>query len=975
MLRPLLLALTLAAAFPAHAELPQAPEDLPVLEGPRILTYVDATYPPEALAEGREGAVELVVELDETGAVVAVEVARPAGHGFDEAAVAAVRAMTFAPARTLAGPVPIAFPYTYTFRPPSTGEDLPILEAPAVATYVEAPYPTEAEAAGIEGRVRLLVTLDDQGRVEDAAVTEPAGHGFDEAALAAVRAMTFTPARTAAGAVGVVFEFDYTFALAAAEPAPDAPLPVTLEGRVRQMGTRTALVGAKVRIVETDTTVETDAEGRFAVQGLPPGRYTLAVRAPDHEPLDQAAEVVAGEVTEAQLWVRALSYRENESIAFYDKDRTEVTRRVLSIEEIKRIPGTFGDPVKVIQTLPGAGRSPFGTGLLLIRGANPQDSAVYVDGIRLPIIFHLTGTTSVLSPEIVDRVNYLPGGYGAEFGRALSGTVDITTKRKFERNKLVLSTDILDAQAWFEGTFTGKGKGRKHGFAVGARRSYIDLLIPAFVGNTGFSIQPIYYDYQLKWLPELGPKDFLEVFVFGFQDILRIRTPPDQAQSADTAFQGDLGTVYQSHRFAITYERQFADNVKLRLQPSFGVNLNEFGIGDGFKLFNRNFIFQLRGELSWKPDPAVEILPGIDLIGGPYYFEFRSPLSFADLDDPLAERDPIGFDGQGTAWGTAPYLKINFRPLADRDRWVITQGVRYDSTVYFVGGGITFGEDVEPTTIQSWDPRFSSRLRVFRKGVMSGVLKASSGLYSQPPQPFQSIGLGTTARLFAERSWNSSIGFEHQINQAISWDLDVFYRKTDNLVVFSDAFGGVGANGQPFTNAGDGYAAGFELILRHAPVNRFFGWVSYTFSRSFRRNRPEDDYVPFNFDQPHIFSAQGGYTLPKDFGISAQVQVVSGNPYTPLTAGVYDADTDSYNGFSTAPPNSLRLPVFVQTSVRVDKTFTFKTWQLEAYLELINAIRGVNPEATVYSYDFSEFAFVRGLPLIPNIGLEVRYFP
>ena len=51
------------------------------------------------------------------------------------------------------------------------------------------------------------------------------------------------------------------------------------------------------------------------------------------------------------------------------------------MDEVRRIPGTFGDPVRVIQNLPGAARF-LGTGLLVIRGANPEDSGVYVDGIK-----------------------------------------------------------------------------------------------------------------------------------------------------------------------------------------------------------------------------------------------------------------------------------------------------------------------------------------------------------------------------------------------------------------------------------------------------------------------------------------------------------------------------------------------------------------------------------------------------------------
>ena len=55
------------------------------------------------------------------------------------------------------------------------------------------------------------------------------------------------------------------------------------------------------------------------------------------------------------------------------------------------MPGTFGDPVRIVQSLPGAARAPFGTGMLVLRGANPGDSKVYVDGEdlgRTPLVGH-----------------------------------------------------------------------------------------------------------------------------------------------------------------------------------------------------------------------------------------------------------------------------------------------------------------------------------------------------------------------------------------------------------------------------------------------------------------------------------------------------------------------------------------------------------------------------------------------------------
>ena len=61
--------------------------------------------------------------------------------------------------------------------------------------------------------------------------------------------------------------------------------------------------------------------------------------------------------------------------------------------------------------------------------------------------------------------------------------------------------------------------------------------------------------------------------------------------------------------------------------------------------------------------------------------------------------------------------------------------------------------------------------------------------------------------------------------------------------------------------------------------------------------------------------------------------------------------------------------------MRLDKLWTFKKWQLDTYVELLNVIRGVNPEFTLYNYDYSDYAYVRGLPFIPNIGIEARFWP
>ena len=854
-------------------------------------------------------------------------------------------------------------------------EELPILEMPQIQTYVEAPYPEAAKAAGLEGTVLLLVEIDEAGAVVNAEVLQPIGNGFDEAALDAVKQMTFTPARTEVGPVPVAFEFNYGFVLqkeVTTVPATNteevAPQIVNLDGSIREMGTRRKVEKAKVLVIADnfEAAAETDESGHFELRGVPTGNATVRIVSPGHVVLEKKIEIVAGQLTTANLWIRAEAYRENELVGLYRKEEEEVTRRTISIEEIRQIPGTFGDPVRVVQTLPGAARSPFGTGFLIIRGSNPEDSGVYVDGVRIPIIYHLTGTTSVLSPDLIEAVDYLPGGYGVQYGRSMGGIVDIKTKKSFEKNKIVWGTDILDTQLYFEGNV---GKKSKHGLAIGARRSYIDAFIPLFVGDD-FSIKPVYWDYQLKWIPPMGGDKRFSAFVYGFDDILTVSTPDDVAQGPDQDTQGDFLTKYSSHRLMMDYEQDFSEKLRLKITPSLGVDYGKFGLGNEFTLASTNVLAEVRAELQWKPSEAVEVVPGMDFIGGPWGFKFQSPFRFTDLDDPLAERESIAFEGHGTGWAPDFYVKANFRPLKNRDRWVITPGVRANGLIMVSAGDVTGGEESQKYSTFSVDPRLSTRFAI--NDHIS--LKASSGLYQQPPQPQELIGVGTEATTGFERSWSSSFGIEHRISPAIEWDLEGFYKDMDRLIVFNENWQGFGDIN--FINQGEGKSYGLEVILRHVKTKHFFGWISYTLSRSIRRDAPEDDWYSFDFDQPHIFSAQGGYDLPFDITVSAQVQFVSGNPTTPFNAGVYDVDGDFYNPFTVGDGyNSDRMPPFFQSSVRVDKLWTFKTWQLGTYVDLLNVVRGVNPEFTIYDYDYSEHAYVRGLPFIPNIGIEAKFYP
>lgn len=866
---------------------------------------------------------------------------------------------------------------------PDPGADaLPPLEAPPeVRDFVEAEYPADARAQGLEGEVLLRIAIDEAGAVTDAVVVEPAGHGFDEAAVEAALQLRFTPARTADGPTPVVVEFAYGFALGEDE----APAPINLEGTLLAMGTRAPVAQMPVDIRAADgTTVRavSDDGGRFSARGVPLGTATVTAGAEGYALASEPVEVVEGEVTAVTLYLRTPTTRANEMVVIGARESADITRRTISVEEIRRIPGTFGDPVRVIQNLPGAARAPLGTGLLVIRGANPEDSAVYVDGIRIPFIYHLGGYASVINPDLVEAVDYLPGGYGVEYGRSMGGVVDVKTKTTFpERSRVVWNTDALDTGVLYEGR---AGRNDQVGVAVAGRRSYIDGLLPVILPLTGADpdlvIQPRWYDYQLKLGEAVDDGGGTwSLFVFGFQDRLIASTPPGFAQGTDPDTQGDLGTTYETHRTYAVWQRPLNDRWTARVVPSIGVDGANFRLGDAFRINQWQLLVEVRSELVWEPSAAWKATAGVDFIGGWYWFDAQlafSPDVLADYD-PLDEREPWSTGGDGTAAGPDPYIDLLWRPLQDRDRLLINPGLRLNQVT------ITDSSLEAPMAeLTGVDPRLNTRLQATE----GGTFKLGAGLYHQPPQPFELWRPEGTVDLGFERAFASEVGWEQTLGPAISADVALFYKRLDDLIVQAPGFTDLGS--AYFVNAGIGRVYGSELMVRHAPVDRFFGWVSYTLSRSLRNDAgaqaadasalfggdPAQGWYPFDFDQTHILVAVAGYKLPRAWEVSGRVQYVTGNPTTPYEGGVYDLDQDFYFGYTTGRYNSERLPDFFALDLRVDKLYRFKTWQLEVYLDLLNAARGENPEFTLYNYDYTASRYIRGLPFIPSPGFQAEFY-
>jgi len=68
-------------------------------------------------------------------------------------------------------------------------------EKPETLYSVKPKYPELARNAGIEGEVRLVIIVNEDGTVGDVEVVKSLGFGCDEAAVAAIKQWKFTPGK------------------------------------------------------------------------------------------------------------------------------------------------------------------------------------------------------------------------------------------------------------------------------------------------------------------------------------------------------------------------------------------------------------------------------------------------------------------------------------------------------------------------------------------------------------------------------------------------------------------------------------------------------------------------------------------------------------------------------------------------------------------------------------------------------------
>ncbi|HXX32812.1 MAG TPA: TonB-dependent receptor [Myxococcaceae bacterium] len=836
------------------------------------------------------------------------------------------------------------------------GQTGQLTRPPAVDRFVEAEYPPAARAAGLEGRVLLEVDVSVHGDVTRAVVVGPAGNGFDEAALAAVRQFHFTPAEVDGKPTPVRINYAYDFVLAAPATEQAREGPVNFSGTVLERGTRRPLAGAEVALPDLKLVTTTDAQGAFRMRDVPAGTQRIVVDATGHDRFETTESFSAGKETRVRYFLLKRYFSPYETVVRAEREKKEVTELSLSLQEVQRIPGTYGDALKVVQNLPGVARAPFNGGLIAIRGTSPQDSGIFLDGERLPILYHFGGLTAVYNSELLQTVEYLPGNFPAYYGDIVGGVVDVRSRDpRTDGFHGVVEVNVLDADVVLEAPL-----GDQLSFAIAGRRSYLDVFLPLFLSSSSpsFTVAPAFDDAQLKLVWRPNPHHTLSLLALHSQDTLQLVTTSTPARDPTVGRNFSDSTGFNQLRLRYTYLDGPVRWDTIALFGETHVNL-QIGITRGLDVTVNPSGF--RSTLEYALSPAVTLAAGVDWL-------YQSGNLTAELPEPPREGEPrpggplnpILYQNEHAWQGDLGlWTEVRWRPVPSL---LVIPALRIDQ----------FQWNLQPVPLWTVDPRLAVRWTV----APPVTLKAGIGLYSEAPN----IAAGETDAVFgnpalkAKQSLQTSVGVEWNITRSLLFTFETFYNRLSGVISSSTATverDGV-AVPQQLANTGQGRIWGFEVFLRQALTERIFGWLSYSFSKSQRLDAPGDQWRPFDFDQTHVLTAIVSYKLGAGWELGGRFRYATGNPRTPIVGAVKDDNTDSFVPIF-GPVNSARLPNFVQLDVRVDKVWVFDTWSLDLYLDVQNVTDSREVEGVTYNFNYTQSVYFVGLPIVPVLGIKAVF--
>lgn len=622
---------------------------------------------------------------------------------------------------------------------------------------------------------------------------------------------------------------------------------------------------------------------------------------PSSPPPPQLAETPAAAATGAPAAPQLPTATEPVSVdVTVTGERRELGQTTMSSADVRNMPGAFGDPFRAVEALPGVTPAMSGVPYYFVRGAPPNTNGYFVDGIRVPLLFHLGLGPSVVHPALIERIDFYPSAAPAAFGGYAGGIIAGSTRAPAIEPHLEANLRLVDAGALAETPFAG-GRGN---VLLAGRYGYPGPVLSAFS-----EVRLQYWDYQAQVSWALDKEQSLRLFGFGSHDYLG-HEEIDGTQTED--FVSDF------HRLDLQYEHSWHDG-QLQVGATLGVDSQ-----GATPTYLTDHLAHVRVRAEQRVHPDLQLRFGTDAELDVYsvrHTEFADPRrpEVPSSVEPAPTNSTLGVHTDAV-WQVTPRVQIvpggRLGLLSTERANSRTDSTRARATIVAAEPRLATRVTLTPSVAWLTTAGIAHQYPTLRIGSVPAILASGSGL--------------TPGRAKLQRA----IAF----SQGVEWRLPAdFVLTTTGFLTFSSGLTDLTQDCQqiepPSIPAGQGprpefnqvlcpsdkpvkgHAYGAEILLRRSLAERVSGWLSYTLSRSVRQTRfltldggESLVTVPSDFDRTHVLNAVLAFDLGRCWRAGARGVFYSGVPYSDLAGSV-----------PVPPYNVHRDPPFVRLDVRLEK--------------------------------------------------------
>lgn len=763
--------------------------------------------------------------------------------------------------------------------------------------------------------------------------------------------------------------------LAAAVPAVARSTSGSVAGRVSDRQGR-AVAGARVTLAAIAAETATGADGRFALEDLPPGVYRLQAGAAGFTVDSREVTVEAGAVTRVELTLVAVAIPLDEVVvtsSFTLLSDQPIARVNLSRDEIVALPHFGDDLYRAIQVLPGVSSGDF-SAAFSVRGGLHDELLVRLDGHELFEPFHLRdfqGVFSALDPEVVGGVELLPGGFPAEFGDRVSGVLDMTSRAPRGRRG---SLGISFSNAWANGGGRfGGGRGR---WLVSGRRGYLDVLLN-FVGGDDEEEEgdadpdPRYWDgfAMLDW--SLGDRQTLAAKLHvSDDDLLFEEQEPDEITEAITSYGS---TLLGLNWTAMLDGSGLVETLLAANGVSRDRDIESIENGESTRILDDRDteILTLRQDWSWQLGDRQYWKWGFEARRFETDYDYFNTFAFRDpIDDPrfLPSSGLTRFAGSFRGEHYSLYAADRMR-LAEG--WTLELGGRWDRQT------LTDDDQVSP------------RVNLVVDLERRSLLRAGWGHFFQSQRPYElDVEFGETEFSPAQRAVHWTLGWEKLLAAGYTMRVDAYRREVDNprsrFETLFDPLSPVPEveEDRIRIDARRVEASGVELFAR-APAGRKLGWwVSYVWSEIVDRVDGRDQLR--SIDQTHALTWNSHFRPSPKWELNWVWTWHTGWPTTAITGeAVGDADGRLQLRETVGPFYGERLDDYHRLDLRTSRRTRLRRGQLVLFIDIQNLydrgnIRGLDlddielrrqPDGRL----LADYAEVEWLGVVPSFGVSWEF--